>query len=832
MKKKFIVTGMTCSACSASVEKTVKKLNGVNEVNVNLLANTMTVDYDDSILSHTEIISSVLNAGYNASLENDSLKDSNTKIEKYTNEFLQMKKRILISFIFMIPLMYISMGHMMGLPIPSFINPSINPLAFAFTQFILTLPIIYVNFKFFTVGFRSLIKKSPNMDTLIAIGSSASMFYGIYIIYTISYYLSKNSFHMAHEHSMNLYFESAAMILTLITLGKFLEAKSKSKTTEAVSKLMDLAPKTARVYRNNKESIIPINEVAINDIVIVKPGESIPIDGIILEGTTSIDESAITGESIPVEKKINDKVVAATINKNGYIKIKTLKIGNDTTLAQIIKLVEDASSSKAPIAKLADKVSGIFVPIVITISLLSIIIWLLLGYSFDFALSIGISVLVISCPCALGLATPVAIMVGTGKGAELGILIKTGESLEIAHNLDTIVMDKTGTITEGKPIVTDIIPFNEISNIELLTIAASLEKPSEHPLSEAIINKATENKIKFLEVTNFISITGKGIEATINTKKYIAGNIRFITEKNILINDYMDKYNSLAEEGKTPLLFADENNLIGIIAVADMPKPSSKEAIELFQQTGMEVIMLTGDNLKTAEAIKKKLGIKKIIAEVLPGDKEFEIRKLQDSGKKVAMIGDGINDAPALTRADVGIAIGAGTDIAIDCADIILMKNDLLDAVTSINLSKSTIRNIKENLFWAFIYNIIGIPIACGILYPIFNITLNPMIAATLMSFSSVSVVSNALRLKRFNNKKIHNKGEINMNYKKTIKIEGMMCNHCTGRVDKVLNNVEGVTAIVSLEDKSATVTSSKELSNDYLTKLIEDEGYKVISIE
>lgn len=831
MKQKFDVIGMTCSSCSSHVDKSVKKLNGINDVNVNLLQNTMVVDFDENKIQNEDIIKAVVDGGYNAKIKGEQKNITpNKSNETIADEISQMKYRMLVSFGFLIPLMYISMGHMMGFPLPKFFHGSQNALTFAFTQLLLTLPILYVNKKYYKVGFKTLFKGSPNMDSLIAIGSSAAVFYGIFAIYNIGYGLGHNNISLVENYSMDLYFESAAMILALITFGKYLETKSKGKTSDAITKLMDLSPKKAFVVRDEMEIEIPIEEVIVGDIVIVKPGQSIPVDGIIVEGSSAVDESALTGESIPVEKHINDKVIGATINKSGYFKFKALKVGNDTALAQIIQLVEDASSSKAPIAKLADKVSGIFVPIVITIAVVATIIWLLLGYPFSFALSIGIAVLVISCPCALGLATPTAIMVGTGKGAENGILIKSAESLETAHTINTVVLDKTGTITEGKPKVTDIILCDGVSEKELLTIAASIEKSSEHPLADAIVEKALENKIDLLPTTNFNSIAGEGISSQIENKKVLAGNLKMMTNNNITMNGYDNIGNNLAQKGKTPLYFSCENKLLGVIAVADTIKKTSKAAIEEFTSMGIDVIMLTGDNKKTAEAIRQQLGITRFIAEVLPQDKEREIRNIQAEGKKVAMIGDGINDAPALARADVGIAIGAGTDVAIESADIVLMKSDLLDAVAAVQLSKAVIKNIKENLFWAFFYNAIGIPLAAGVFYSVLGWKLNPMFGAAAMSLSSVCVVSNALRLKMFKPKYIKQTGGNIM--KKTITIEGMTCNHCTGRVQKALSALDGVEASVDLETKSAFVTSSKEISDEILKKAVVDAGYEVISIQ
>ncbi|MGL4791924.1 MAG: heavy metal translocating P-type ATPase, partial [Anaerotignaceae bacterium] len=760
-------------------------------------------------------------------------------------EMEEMKKRLIVSFLFLIPLFYISMGHMMGAPLPDILANHKNLMVFAHTQLVLTLPVMYVNRKYFEVGFKSLFNRTPNMDSLIAIGSTAAAVYSMYAIFKMGYYLGHDNMEMAHTNTMDLYFESAAMILTLITLGKYLETRSKGKTSEAISKLMDLAPKTATVLRNDTETIIAVEDVLVGDIIIVKPGESIPVDGVIIEGSSSIDEAAITGESIPVEKNVGSKVISATINKTGSFKFEATKVGNDTTLSQIITLVEEASASKAPISKLADKVSGIFVPIVICIAFTATIIWLLMGYGISFALSIGIAVLVISCPCALGLATPTAIMVGTGKGAEHGILIKSAESLETAYKINTVVLDKTGTITQGKPEVTDIIFNDNITEKEFLSLAASAERYSEHPLAESIMKKAKENNIPLLEVTDFIAISGRGIKCQINNKEVVAGNIKIMEENHIDVHTFKDKGELFAKQGKTPLYFAMDNKILGVIAAADIAKPSSKLAIKELKKMGIEVIMLTGDNKVTAEAIRQEMDIDHVVAEVLPQDKEAEVKRLQEEGKKVAMIGDGINDAPALVRADVGVAIGAGTDVAIESADIVLMKSDLLSAVEAIELSKATIKNIKQNLFWAFFYNIIGIPIAAGLFYTTFGLKLNPMFAAAAMSLSSVFVVSNALRLRFFKSrfKNMENNDIIEIkeenitekerknNMKKTIVIEGMMCGHCTGRVDKALNEMDGVTATVSLEEKNAVVTLSKDVSNDELTNVIKNAGYEVISI-
>ena len=827
MTEKFNVTGMTCSACSAHVEKSVKKLNGVKSVNVNLLQNNMHVDFDETAVSVDDIINAVVSGGYGASVARKKQEKKDNKID---NEISNMKFRLIVSLVCLVPLMYISMGHMWGWPFLSVFHGAENGITFALTQMLLTLPIMYVNRKYYITGFKTLFHGAPNMDSLIAIGSGAAFTYGIIAIYCIGYGLGHGDKEFAHSYMMNLYFESAAMILALITLGKFLESRAKGKTSQAIEKLIDLSPKTAVVIRDGKEVTVGVDDVQIGEIVVVKAGQSVPLDGVIVEGNGAIDESAITGESIAVEKNVGDKVIGATINKSGYFKFKVEKVGEDTALSQIIHLVEEASASKAPIAKLADKVSSIFVPVVISIAVITIIVWLLLGKGVSFALSMGISVLVISCPCALGLATPTAIMVGTGKGAQYGILTKSAESLETAHQVDTVVLDKTGTITEGKPSVTDIAPVG-ISDKELLQIAASIEYLSEHPLAKAIVEKA--DGLEFSDVADFEQIVGQGVKGNVDGKKVLAGNYKMMRENNIEVSE--DEI--FANDGKTSLYFAVDNKFVGIIAVADTIKETSRQAIEDMRNMGLDVIMLTGDNAVTANAIKNKLSLSSAVAEVLPSDKEDEVRKLQQNGHKVAMVGDGINDAPALTRADVGIAIGAGTDIAIESADIVLMKSDLQDVVTSIELSHSVIKNIKENLFWAFFYNALGIPVAAGVLYGIAGLKLNPMIAALAMSFSSVFVVSNALRLRFFkpkcnNIKTVKNEKE-NKTMTKTIKINGMMCSHCTGRVGEVLNAIDGVSAEVSLDNGGqAVVTLAKDVSDDVLKKAVVDAGYEVVGIE
>ncbi len=759
MKEKFDIKGMTCSACSAAVEKAVAKLPGVDAVNVNLLSNNMIVEYDDSAVDSNLISKAVADAGYSAAPVNtaagagtaaDSKQTTVQRRDVFAEDLRTMRTRLIVSFVFLVPLLYLAMGHMIGLPLPAWLQGVEGAPNFAFTQFLLTLPIVIVNYKYYQVGFKTLWRRNPNMDSLIAIGSAAAVLYGIFAIFRINHAMGLGELEVVHHYMNDLYFESAAMILALITLGKYLETRSKSKTSDAINQLINLAPKTAVVRRGDQETEVPIEEVVVGDLIVVRPGQSIPVDGVIIEGRTSVDQAALTGESIPVEKQAGDKVSAATINKSGFFVFRAEKVGDDTTLAQIIQLVEEAASSKAPISKLADRISGIFVPVVITIAVAATVVWLLLGYGFEFALSIGIAVLVISCPCALGLATPVAIMVGTGKGATHGILIKSAEALEIAHTVNTVVLDKTGTITEGKPQVTDIVPAEGVDPQILLQLAASIEKPSEHPLADAIISRAEQDGLALLPTDEFEAVPGRGIGAEIEGRLLLAGNPAFMEEQDIEISTLQDLGDAFSADGKTPLYFADSGRALGVIAVADVIKPTSRDAIRQFKKLGIDVVMLTGDNQRTAEAIRRQLEIDRVVAEVMPQDKEAEIRRIQESGQKVAMIGDGINDAPALARADVGIAIGAGTDIAIESADIVLMRSDLQDAVTAVELSKAVIRNIKQNLFWAFAYNIAGIPLAAGVFYSLLNWRLSPMFAAAAMSLSSVSVVTNALRLRRF----------------------------------------------------------------------------------
>lgn len=876
MKEKFDVTGMSCSACSSHVEKSVSKLEGVHAVSVNLLTNSMQVEYDETKLGTENIIEAVEHAGYGASVKNEAKAAAKTgetedAVSIQQKNIKNMKIRLIVSVIFLIPLMYVSMGHMiynaLGVPMPpvtmKFFHGSENAVIYAFTQFLLLLPILFANQKYFRNGFATLARRSPNMDSLIAMGATAATVYGIFAIYRIGWGFSTGNMELVHQYSHDLYFESAGTILTLITVGKYLETKSKGKTSEAITKLMNLAPKTVTVVRDGKEQVIDAADVVQGDIFVIKPGESVAVDGVIVEGKSSFDESAITGESIPVLKQEGDKVISASINKAGLIHARATRVGKDTTIAQIINLVEEASSSKAPIARLADKIAGVFVPTVIGIAIVTFIVWLASGADFEFAMSCGIAVLVISCPCALGLATPVAIMVGTGKGAENGILIKSGEALETAHIVDTVVMDKTGTITYGNPVVTDIRTYAGISENDLLKAAGSLEKGSEHPLAEAIVSDCEKKNIILEKVNDFEALFGKGIKGRLSSGKlYYAGNEKLMDEAHIAISSEIKKeIEQFAKQGKTPLLFADETQIIGMIAVADVVKPTSREAVRQFKEYGIHVIMLTGDNEVTAQAIKDQVGIDEVIAGVLPTQKEEKISALKNSGHKVAMIGDGINDAPALASADVGIAIGAGTDVAIESADIVLMKNDLLDAVGAIRLSKAVIRNIKENLFWAFFYNSIGIPLAAGLLYPIWGLKLNPMFGAAAMSLSSVCVVSNALRLRwvKLGKKSLSENGTDNMEQesavcenrtvtseiksdvteseektmKTTLSIEGMMCGHCQATVEKALKGVQGVSeVVVSLEDKNAVVTADESVSADTLKNAVVDAGYEVTDIQ
>ena len=957
MKERYHVTGMSCSACSSHVEKAVNKLENVEKASVNLLTETMDVTYDETKITSAEIIDAVVKAGYGASVMTEgsvagaggqstsgnvgstgrSAADGKQELQqKLDADARAMKWRLGISIGFLIPLMYVSMHHMLkewfGIPVPAFIvntmHGNANAMNFAMTQFLLLLPILYVNRKFFSVGFKTLAHRSPNMDSLIALGSGAALVYGIFAMYRISYGLGYGDMAVVEHYSHDLYFESSGTILTLITVGKYLESRSKGKTSEAITKLMNLAPKVAvLVTGDGQEKEVPTESLQKGDIFLVKPGSLVPVDGIVLEGNSSVDEAAITGESVPVEKQAGDHVVSATVNKAGFLKCRADRVGDDTTLAQIIRLVEEASASKAPIAQLADKVAGVFVPTVMTISLITLIVWLLNGATAEFAISTAIAVLVISCPCALGLATPVAIMVGTGVGASNGILIKTGEALQQAKEIDTVVLDKTGTITSGKLKVEEIGGYqSDFPADAMMQIAAALEKKSEHPLAEAVVEYAESFRLTIPEIVDFKATFGRGVEGALaadfravevtkndgptavfyagklgngsNTSgngtlkapptgntvpdtgsvfpagtKFYVGNLAFLQEKNITLpQGAAEGLNRMADEGMTPLLVAQEGRFLGIIGVSDTVKATSYEAINAWEKMGVRVIMLTGDNRRTAEAVRQKLGISEVVAEVLPQDKEKKVSELKAQGHKVAMIGDGINDAPALAAADVGMAIGAGTDVAMESADIILMKNDLRDAVTAMKLSRAVIRNIKENLFWAFFYNCIGIPLAAGVLYPAFQIRLNPMFGAAAMSLSSIFVVGNALRLRGFksgftplkkrtpeashketeithaaaeeeqcilrtpaeqnNRQDVKQEKERTNTMTKVISIEGMMCNHCTGTVQKALEAVEGVKAVtMSLEQKNATVELASDVADEVLTKAVVDAGYEVKGI-
>ena len=824
---------MSCASCVARVEKAVNKVDGVTSCSVNLLTNSMSVDGD---VKSSDVISAVEKAGYGASLKGNSSKENKTNDEPLKDtETPKLKKRLFSSLVFLLLLMYISMGHMMwGFPLPSVLAN--NHIAMGLIQLLLTGIIMLINQKFFISGFKALIHRSPNMDTLVALGAGASFIYSVYALFAMTNAQVNNDMSLVMKYMDEFYFESAGMILTLITLGKMLESYSKGKTTNAIKGLMNLAPKKATILVDNVEKVVPIEEVKIGDIFVVKPGENIPVDGVVIEGESAVNESALTGESIPIDKTVGDNVSGATVNQSGFIKCKATKVGEDTTLSQIIKMVSDASATKAPIAKVADKVSGIFVPIVISIAVVTIIVWLLCGATFGNALVRGISVLVISCPCALGLATPVAIMVGNGVGAKNGILFKNATSLETTGKVSYVLLDKTGTITNGTPVVTDIIPSENYTENDLLSYASSLESKSEHPLAKAVVQKAIDSNIKTLDTTDFKSLTGNGVSAKINGKTIVGGSVKHISSITNIDEKVIKQADELATKGKTPLLFVMDNRLLGIIAVADVVKSDSPKAIKELQNMGIKVVMVTGDNEKTAQAIAKESGVDEVIAGVLPDGKEKVVTQYKQKGM-VAMVGDGINDAPALTRADIGIAIGAGTDVAIDSADIVLMKSKLTDVSGAIRLSRGTLRNIHENLFWAFIYNVIGIPLAAGVWIPIFGWTLSPMFGAAAMSLSSFCVVTNALRLNFLNirsskrDRKIKNK--TNKKEKNTmtttLKINGMMCPHCEATVKTALESIDGVTsAEVSHESGTAVVTLSKEVSEDVLKKAVVDKGYTV----
>jgi Cu+-exporting ATPase len=869
-KEKYDITGMTCAACSLAVEKSVQKVEGIQSVSVNLITNTMEVTYEPGAAAPDTIIKAVENAGYGAAQSLDEIK---MEIDKaHSEEKAAFEKRLKISLVSTIPLLYITMGHMIGLPLPAFISPHESPLAFALIQLLLTLPVIWQGRSFYEHGFKTLWRRNPNMDALIAVGTSAALLYGLFALIQIAIGVSTQDAVLAHKYVNDLYFESAAVILTLITVGKYLEARAKAKTSDAIKKLIDLVPKTALLFKDGETHEIPLTDVKEGDILIVRPGAQVPVDGQIIEGGAALDESMLTGESIPVEKQTGDMVIGASINKTGFFKMEATRIGNNTMLAQIIRLVQDAQSQKAPIAKIADKISAIFVPTVLGISLTALIVWLLLGYDFVFAMSIAISILVISCPCALGLATPTAIMVGTGKGAELGVLIKGGEALELTHLVDTIVMDKTGTLTEGKPTITDIVTF-EYDETYMMLLAVSAETPSEHPLSEAVKQYGATHGIRPLDTATFKNLTGKGIVAEVDGHQIYIGNAALMKSAGISYGHAQTQADAFAEIGKTPLMIGIDGRAVGVIAALDVPKPTSIEAIEQLNAMGVDVIMLTGDNQRTARYVQSQLNIETCYAEVLPDEKDKVVASLMAEGKRVAMVGDGINDSPALARADVGIAIGSGTDIAIEAADIVLMKGDLRDVVSAISLSQATIRNIKQNLFWAFFYNILGIPIAAGAFYLSFGLKLNPMFAAAAMSLSSVTVVSNALRLRTFkagsvkshqkqyqsfktltfereerddnfealtialnnqNNRNDSNQTEIKEEankMKKEMMIEGMTCNHCKMRVEKALNGIDGVNAEVDLEAGKAVISIMGEVDAVVLTQAVEDAGYKVLGL-
>lgn len=837
--EQYTVTGMSCAACSTRVEKAVSKVPGVSSCSVSLLTNSMGVEGNASAQA---IISAVEEAGYGASLKGAAAQNqshSTTEGEELLKdrETPVLKQRLISSVGFLAVLMYISMGHMMwNWPVPSFIEG--NHVAMGLLQLLLTVIVMVINQKFFISGFKSLWHKAPNMDTLVALGSGASFVYSTYALFAMTDAQMKGDMAGVMSYMHEFYFESAAMILTLITVGKMLEAKSKGRTTDALKSLMKLAPKTATIVEDGIEKTVPIEQVKKGDIFVVRPGENIPVDGVVLEGSSAINESALTGESIPVDKAQGDKVSAATVNQSGFIRCQATRVGEDTTLSQIIQMVSDAAATKAPIAKVADKVSGIFVPTVIAIALVTMAVWLLAGQGIGFALARGISVLVISCPCALGLATPVAIMVGNGMGAKNGILFKTAVSLEEAGKVQVVAFDKTGTITSGEPKVTDLLPTEGITEEELLTNAFALEKKSEHPLARAVLQKAGELEIKVPEVEEFQALPGNGLSAVLEGRRLVGGNFTFISTQAEISEEMQKQSQRLAEEGKTPLFFARDGHLMGIIAVADVIKEDSPQAVKQLQNMGIHVVMLTGDNERTARAIGKQAGVDEVIAGVLPDGKESVIRSLKKKGK-VAMVGDGINDAPALTRADLGIAIGAGTDIAIDAADVVLMKSQLSDVPAAIRLSRATLKNIHENLFWAFFYNVVGIPLAAGIWYPIFGWKLNPMFGAAAMSLSSFCVVTNALRLNLFHmhdagkDKKIKMIKKEESNMEKTMKIEGMMCGHCEARVKKCLEALPEVTeAAVSHKAGTAVVTLNGEIADDVLKKAVEDQDYKVLAIQ
>lgn len=841
MEKKFDVSGMTCSSCVANITKAVEKLDGVSGANVNLMTNSMKVNFDENIVDDEKIIGAVEKIGYGASPAGEKTKSEDRPLDDREKA---LKHRLISSIIFMVILMYIAMGPMVNFPTPGIFHGREGAIIFAFSQFLLALPVVYINRDFYISGFKGLKNRAPNMDSLVAIGSLAALVYGIFAIYMMAYGFGQGDMELVDSYRHNLYFESSAMILTLITVGKYLEEKSKNKTRSSLANLMDLAPKMATVIEDGEEVVKNIEDVRVGDILLVRPGESVAVDGKVIEGASSLDESAVTGESIPVQKSVGDRVISASINTTGSFKFQAEKVGEDTTISQIIKLVDEANQSKAPIAKLADEIAGVFVPAVLIIAAITFGVWMAMGYGFENALNFAISVLVISCPCALGLATPVSIMVATGKSADFGLLFKNAEVLENLHKIDVIVMDKTGTITEGKPILTDIV--TDLDEENFLKIAGSIEKNSQHPLASAIINYAQENDIDLEEITNFNSVSGRGLNAILDGNKYLAGNLEYMLEEKIDLKDFQAKAEELAGEGKTSMYFANESEVLGIISVKDLPKESSKDAIKLLRDMGKKIIMLTGDNEKTAEAIADEIGVDQTLAGLLPQDKNKEIDKIQKSGKKVLMIGDGINDAPSLAKADIGMAIGHGTDVAIESSDVVLMRSDLLDVVSALELSKATIKNIKQNLFWAFFYNTIGIPLAAGLLFPAFGIKLSPMFAALAMSLSSVFVVNNALRLRRFKprgvkrsleeakpsreKENIKEENLIEKNEKRTkIKVEGMTCGHCEKRVADALEKTGKAKDVVANHENSSVEFIDQGISPEEIENAIEEAGYKII---
>ena len=836
MTEQFAVTGMTCAACSAHVEKAVSKLSGVQSAPVNLMLGSMTVTYDEKAVTEGDIIAAVKAAGYGASPASQT--DQGQLRRDQDAALRRRKKHLIWSVVFLVPLFYLSMGHMMGLPLPQVLHT--HPLLLACLQLALVIPILILNRNYFTVGFSRLVKLSPNMDSLVAVGAAAGLVYSL---------IEMGLLAAGQVSGMpDLYFESAGMILTLVTVGKYLEERSRGKTTGAISALLALAPESAVVRRQGQELTIPTEEIVAGDTVIVRQGGRIPVDGVITDGHAAVDESAITGESLPVEKVPGDAVTSATVTSSGYLELRATRVGGDTTLSQIIRLMEEAASSKAPISRLADRISGIFVPVVMAISLTAALLWAFVGgMDVRFCLSIAIAVLVISCPCALGLATPVAIMVGTGQAAQQGILIKSAESLELLHKVQTVVLDKTGTVTMGQPRVTDILCAPGVTEEELLCVAASAEKPSEHPLAHAIVEESQARHIPLCPVSGFRSVPGGGIQATLSGEAVLAGNAGYLAQNGVSLAAMEADAHRLAEDGKTPLFFAESGRLLGCVAVADVVKPDSAKAIAALRRVGRRVVLLTGDNQRTANAIARQIGVDQVIAQVLPQDKAKCVAQLQQQGQRVAMVGDGVNDAPALAQADVGLAIGAGTDIAIESADVVLMKSSLLDIPAAMDLSRAVLRNIKQNLFWAFFYNSIGIPVAAGVLYPALHLTLNPMLAAAAMSLSSVCVVSNALRLRGWKppvftdqpaptaplpeSAVFQSQGKEENTVNKTIHIDGMMCTHCTGRVEKALNDLPGVEATVDLDSKSAAVTCTPDVSDDTLRQAVEDAGYHVTGI-